>query len=32
MDKKVYLLEDDKTIGELVRCALAMSGISIECF
>ena len=32
MDKKVYLLEDDKTIGELVRCALEMSGISIECF
>ena len=32
MEKKVYLLEDDKTIGELVRCALEMSGISVECF
>ena len=32
MDKKVYLLEDDKNIGELVKCALEMSGIEVECF
>ena len=32
MDKILYLLEDDKTIGELVKCALEMSGISVDCF
>lgn len=32
MNKKVYLLEDDKTIAELVRCALEMSGTETECF
>ncbi len=32
LDKKVYLLEDDKNIGELVRCALELSGIEVECF
>ena len=32
MEKRVYLLEDDKNIGELVRCALEMSNITIECY
>ena len=32
MDKKVYLLEDDKSISELVKCALEMSGIGVECY
>lgn len=32
MEKRVFLLEDDKNIGELVRCALEMSGIEVECF
>lgn len=32
MEKKVYLLEDDGNIAELVRCALEMSGIAIECY
>lgn len=32
MDKKIYLLEDDKNIGELVRCALELSGLQVECY
>ena len=32
MDKRVYLLEDDQNIGELVKCALEMSNIPVECF
>ena len=32
LDKKVYLLEDDHNIGELVKCALEMSNITVECF
>ena len=32
MEKRVYLLEDDKNIGELVKCALEMSNITIECY
>lgn len=32
MDKKVYLLEDDRNIAELVKCALEMSNIAVECF
>lgn len=32
LEKRVYLLEDDKNIGELVRCALEMSNITIECY
>ena len=32
MEKIVYLLEDDKNIGELVRCALEMSNVTVECF
>lgn len=32
MDKLVYVLEDDKSIGELVTCALEMSGIAVECY
>ena len=32
MDKRVFLLEDDKNIGELVTCALEMSNIETECY
>ena len=32
LDKKVYLLEDDRNIAELVKCALEMSNIAVECF
>ena len=32
MDKKIYLLEDDKNIGELVKCALELSNLQVECF
>ena len=32
VEKIVYLLEDDKNIGELVRCALEMSNVTVECF
>ena len=32
MEKRVYLLEDDKNIGELVTCALEMSNIETECY
>ena len=32
MDKRVFLLEDDKNIGELVTCALGMSNIEAECY
>ena len=32
VEKKVYLLEDDANIGELVKCALEMSNIQIECY
>lgn len=32
MEKRVFLLEDDKNIGELVSCALEMSNITTECF
>ena len=32
MEKKVYLLEDDSNIAELVKCALEMSNIAIECY
>ncbi len=32
MEKRVFLLEDDKNIGELVTCALEMSNIETECY
>ncbi len=32
LEKRVYVLEDDKSIGELVTCALDMSGITVECY
>jgi len=32
MSKKVYLLEDDASITELVKCSLELSGIDIVCF
>mgnify|MGYP005774763907 FL=1 len=32
LEKKVYLLEDDSNIAELVKCALEMSNIAIECY
>lgn len=32
MDKKIYLLEDDKSIAELVKCALEMSNLQVTCF
>lgn len=32
MDKKIYLLEDDKNIGELVKCALELSNLQVECY
>ena len=32
LEKKVYILEDDKSIGELVTCALEMSGVAVDCF
>ena len=31
-NKCVYLLEDDKNIGELVKCALELSNLQVECF
>ena len=32
MGNKVYLLEDDSSIAELVKCSLELSGIDITCF
>ncbi len=32
MEKVVYLLEDDKSIAEVVKCALEMSSLRVECF
>jgi len=32
MSTQVYLLEDDKSICDLVKCALEMANISIACF
>lgn len=32
IDKKVYLLEDDKNIAELVKCSLELSGVEARCF
>ena len=32
MGTQVYLLEDDKSICDLVKCALEMANISIACF
>lgn len=32
MNKKVYLLEDDTSICELVQCALEMSGIELSAY
>ncbi len=32
MDKIVYILEDDKSISELVQCTLEMNGISCRAF
>ena len=32
MDKTVYLLEDDKSICELVSCGLGLADIRVECF
>ena len=32
MEKRVFLLEDDKNIGELVTCSLEMSNIETECY
>lgn len=32
MNKKVYLLEDDTSICELVKCALEMANIEIYCY
>ncbi len=32
MKGTVFLLEDDKSICELVRCALEMADIDIACF
>lgn len=32
MNKKVYLLEDDAGITELVKCSLELSGIDVQCF
>ena len=32
LEKLVYVLEDDKSIRELVTCALEMSNITVECF
>ena len=32
MAKSVYLLEDDKSICELVQCALEMAGISLHAY
>ena len=32
LEKRVYVLEDDKSIGELVTCALEMSSISVSCY
>ena len=32
MEKTVYILEDDKNIGELVQCTLEMNGVSCRAY